>query len=59
MAAYSPDGVTGWSPPEFLEDLLEPGCMAGHGQSSRHRRNKKPLLLFSYPNTTERDHETG
>jgi hypothetical protein len=29
VAAYSPDGATGWSKPEFIEDLLEPGCMAG------------------------------
>ena len=29
VAAFSRDGATGWSEPVFIEELLEPGCMAG------------------------------
>ncbi|MBM4094055.1 MAG: exo-alpha-sialidase, partial [Planctomycetes bacterium] len=29
VAVHSRDGATGWSKPEFIQDLLEPGCMAG------------------------------
>jgi sialidase-1 len=57
MAAFSPDGVTGWSQPEFIEDLLEPGCMAGLVSHPGTTETKKPLLLFSNPNTTKPDHK--
>jgi sialidase-1 len=57
MAAYSPDGVAGWSQPEFIEDLLEPGCMAGVVSHPGTMETNKPLLLFSNPDTTKRGHK--
>lgn len=57
MATYSRDGVSGWSPPEFIEDLPEHGCMAGMVSHPGAAGTKKPLLLFSYPNSTLRDHK--
>ena len=57
MAAYSPDGATGWSKPEFIEDLLEPGCMAGIVSHPGTAGAKEPFLLFSNPDTTERAHK--
>jgi len=56
MVAYSPDGATGWSPTEFLDDLLEAGCMAGMVSYAGTNEIKKPLLLFSNPDTIKRDH---
>lgn len=57
MVSYSRDGATGWSPPEFVTDLLEPGCMAGIVSHPGRSETGKPLLLFSHPNTTKRDHK--
>jgi sialidase-1 len=57
MAAYSPDGATGWSKPESLEDLLEPGCMAGIVSHPGSASRQQPFLLFSNPDTTERAHK--
>jgi sialidase-1 len=54
---WSPDGVKGWSKPEFVEDLLEPGCMAGMVLWPGQGGDRKPLVLFSNPNTTKRDHK--
>jgi sialidase-1 len=56
--AFSTDGVTGWSQPEFIEDLLEPGCKAGLVSHPGTADTKKPFLLFSSPDTTERDHQS-
>lgn len=56
LVAYSPNGATGWSQPEFVEELLEPGCMAGL-LSCPGTASQKPFLLFSNPNTTKRDHK--
>jgi sialidase-1 len=57
IAAYSPDGATGWSTPEFLEDLLEPGCMAGIVSHPGTASRPRPFLLFSNPDTTQRAHK--
>ena len=57
MAAFSPDGVTGWLQPEFIEDLLEPGCMAGLVSHPGTAEKRKPFLLFSNPDTTKHDHK--
>jgi len=56
MVAYSPNGATGWSKPEFVDELLEPGCMAGLVSHPGRAGKKKPLLLFSNPHTTKRAH---
>lgn len=55
--AYSGDGATGWSHPEFVEELLEPGCMAGMVSHPGTGEAKKPLLLFSNPHTAKQDHK--
>jgi sialidase-1 len=57
VAAYSPDGATGWSKPEFLEDLLEPGCMAGIVSHPGSASRQQSFLLFSNPDTTQRAHK--
>jgi len=54
--AFSRDGATGWSQTEFAEELLEPGCMAGLVSHPGTAETKKPSLLFSNPNTTDRPH---
>jgi len=56
MAACSPNGVTGWSQPEFIDELLEPGCMAGLVSHPGTAEGRKPVLLFSNPHTTKRPH---
>ena len=57
LVAYSRDGATGWSTPALIEDLLEPGCMAGMVCHPGTMKQPNPLLLFSNPNTTERDNK--
>jgi len=54
--AFSPDGATGWSQTEFIPELLEPGCMAGLVNHPGTEQTKKPFLLFSNPETTDRPH---
>ncbi len=53
---YSRDGATGWTKPEFIEELLEPGCMAGLVSHPGLPGANRPLLLHSSPHTTKRDH---
>ncbi|MBI5693791.1 MAG: exo-alpha-sialidase [Verrucomicrobia bacterium] len=53
---FSADGATGWSTPQFLEDVLEPGCMAGLVRHPGVRGENRPLLLHSSPHTTKREH---
>ena len=57
VATCSADGATGWAPPEFIADLLEPGCMAGLVGHPGTRQGSEPFLLFSNPHTTERAHK--
>jgi len=57
VVAYSPNGATGWSKPEFIEHLLEPGCMAGIVSHPGTAPRTKPFLLFSNPDTTKRAHK--
>jgi sialidase-1 len=56
MVAFSRDGATGWTTPRFPDELLEPGCMAGLVSHPGTIEEKKPMLLFSNPNTTKRAH---
>ncbi len=53
---FSRDGATGWSQPEFIEELLEPGCMAGLVRHPGEVGKNRPLLLYSNPHTIKRDH---
>ncbi len=59
MVTYSRDGATGWTETAFVDDLLEPRCMAGMvshpGLGEGEKR--KPLLLFSNPNITSRENK--
>ncbi len=55
--AYSRDGATGWSKTEFVEELPEPGCMAGLVRHPGAPESKQPLLLYSNPPTTNREHK--
>ncbi len=52
----SADGATGWSAPRFLEEVLEPGCMAGLVSHPGVPGRNRPLLLHSSPHTTRREH---
>ena len=53
---FSPDGATDWAKIEFVEELLEPGCMAGLVNHPGTAETDGPFLLFSNPQTTERAH---
>ena len=53
---YSRDGATGWTKPDFIEELLEPGCMAGLVSHPGQPGKNQPLLLHSSPHTTKREH---
>lgn len=57
MVTYSSDGATGWTTTAFVEDLLEPRCMAGMVAHPGVGESKKPLLLFSNPNITSRENK--
>lgn len=60
MMTLSPDGVSRWSTPKVIDELLEPGCMAGlisHPGEGGEGSNGKPCLLYSAPFTTERAHQ--
>ncbi len=57
LAAVSADGATGWSNPVIVEDLLEPGCMAGLARHPGGGGFARPALLFSNPPTTDREHQ--
>lgn len=57
MMAVSPDGISRWSSPKLVDELLEPGCMAGLVSLPGRGCSGKPLLLYSAPFTTERPHQ--
>ncbi|MFZ5833474.1 MAG: sialidase family protein, partial [Planctomycetota bacterium] len=54
--AHSRDGATAWSPTEYDEELLEPGCMASLLSCCAKPEDDRPLLLYSNPRTTSREH---
>jgi sialidase-1 len=56
LVTRSADGATNWSTPIFADELLEPGCMAGIIAHPGSADLKGPLLLFSHPHTTDREH---
>jgi len=61
LATTSPNGATAWSEPALIEELLEPGCMAGlvshPGGDASQGASRQPMLMFSHPYTTERSHQ--
>ena len=56
VVVSSRDGATGWSAPRFLNDVFEPGCMAGLASHPGAPGADRPLLLHSSPRTTDRAH---
>lgn len=50
IVVTSPDGATGWSEPQFVEELVEPICMGG---LVRYDHGSESLLLFSHPDNLE------
>lgn len=56
ISTTSSNGETDWSTPRFIDELYEPGCMAGIVRHPGSDEIKGPLLLFSNAQTTERKH---
>jgi sialidase-1 len=54
LVTISGDGATGWSPPQFDEQLLEPICMAGIVRVSKMPASDKNRILFSNPDNLAR-----
>jgi sialidase-1 len=57
LAAISPDGVTNWTQPFFIDDILEPGCMAGMASHPGDGSTERRWLLYSGPDATSRTHK--
>lgn len=53
LATFSADGATGWSRPVFLDDLLEPICMASTVRLSKGPEDRN-RLLFANPHNLDR-----
>lgn len=54
--AYSPDGATNWTRPEFVNDLVEPICMAGLDRLPPAPGTSRSRLIYSHcDNGTEPD----
>lgn len=52
--SYSPDGISQWTRPEFINDLYEPVCMAGLTRLTFAKEHGRSRILFSNPhNATE------
>jgi sialidase-1 len=54
LLTTSRDGATGWSRPQFHEQLLEPICMASMVRLSEVPASDKNRVLFSNPHTLDR-----
>ncbi|NBV22661.1 MAG: exo-alpha-sialidase [Proteobacteria bacterium] len=54
LLTTSRDGATGWSKPQFHEQLLEPICMASMVRLSEAPASDKNRLLFSNPHNLDR-----
>jgi sialidase-1 len=57
MFSISDDGVNDWSTPDFFEEILEPGCMAGLISVPGVDGGSTPWLLYSAPYTIDRAHQ--
>jgi sialidase-1 len=54
--AYSPDGATQWTRPEFVNDLVDPVCMSGLDRLSYASATSRSRLIYSHcDNGTEPD----
>jgi sialidase-1 len=54
LVTYSRDGATGWSTPQFHDELLEPICMGSLIRLSAQPQATKNRILFSNPHNLER-----
>ena len=54
LLTTSRDGATGWSQPQFHDQLLEPICMASMVRLSESPASDKHRLLFSNPHNLSR-----
>jgi len=57
IAVFSKDGATGWSKPEFIQDLPEPICMASTVRYSKTPESDHNRLLFSNPDSSRMKRE--
>jgi sialidase-1 len=57
MASISDDGASDWTKSFFIDELVEPGCMAGLVAHPGDGTNDQAWLLYSSPDTTERSHQ--
>ncbi len=57
LVSWSDDGVTDWTEPMLIEDLPEPGCMAGMVSFPGVLPGQEIFLLYSHPDTTKRAHK--
>ncbi len=53
LITVSPDGVSGWSKPEFHDALLEPVCEASMARLSTSPPSDRNRLLFCNPDTLD------
>lgn len=58
ISTTSSNGATNWSTPRFIDELYEPGCMAGIVSHPGTSDVGGPLLLFSNVQTTDRKHSS-
>ncbi len=49
--SYSPDGISGWTVPEFEGDLFEPICMASLVRLSSPPKQKRTRIVFANPDS--------
>lgn len=59
LVTYSRDGATGWSTPQFHDQLLEPICMGSLIRLSAQPQSARNRILFSNPHNLERDGQPG
>jgi sialidase-1 len=50
--AFSPDGSSNWTKPEFQKDLYDPVCMASLIRLSEKPKQKKNRILFANPDSS-------
>jgi sialidase-1 len=53
LVSTSPDGIGGWSRPEFHPELLEPVCMAALVRYNFQNAQEPGRILFANPDTLE------
>jgi sialidase-1 len=51
LVAYSPDGISRWTPPQYHDDLYEPICMASIIRLTTAQAGGRSRLLFSNPDS--------